>query len=96
MIDQRAIAIHHVQVGVVTVEVLVQQAIQHIVFMQVQRAGDIAQVAVVARENRMRIQNHPAAGVGLVGFADGRLLRTDRVLRRIAGQMLPQQLRVCR
>ncbi|MNQ94248.1 hypothetical protein D3C85_1097560 [compost metagenome] len=48
VIDQRALAVDHVKKGVVAVEVLVEQAVQHIVFMQVERPGDEPQITVVA------------------------------------------------
>ncbi|KAG1448400.1 hypothetical protein G6F57_016859 [Rhizopus arrhizus] len=76
--DQRAIAVHHIQEGIVAV----------------QGARDIAKIAIVVGEDGVRIQNQPTAGAGLVGLADDGLLGPDGGLGGVARQLLAEQFRI--
>ena len=93
VIDQRAVAVHDEQRGIVAVEMLAQQPVQHIVLVQVQRARDVAEIAVVGRDDGMGIENHPAAAAGLERLADGRAPGGQRLGEGFADQVLAQQLR---
>ncbi len=91
VIDQGAVAIDDVKRRVAAVEVLAQQVIQHVVLMQVERAAEKPQIAVVGRENGVGVQDQPAVLEVHERGADRRVQGRLRAADGLAVQLLAQQ-----
>ncbi|MNS68803.1 hypothetical protein D3C72_1020930 [compost metagenome] len=96
VVDQAAMAIHHVQVGTVAVVVRTQQGVEGAALAQVQGAADITAVLAAAVEHRVRDRDQQLAGGRLVGIADHRLAPLERCLAASAAQDLALQLQALR
>ena len=64
VVEQAPVAIDHIEVGAILVEVFAQQAFENVVFAQVQSAAYIAKVAAVGVEDRLRQHHHQVVGGG--------------------------------
>jgi hypothetical protein len=51
VVDEGALAVHHIKIRTILVVVLPQQAGEHAGGLQIDGAGDIAEVALVCRED---------------------------------------------
>ncbi|MNH25753.1 hypothetical protein D3C79_857700 [compost metagenome] len=67
VVQQAAVAVDHIQVRTVLVEMLAQQAVEDVAFTQVQAATDIPHVATVAVEHGLRQRHHQVVGRRKVG-----------------------------
>ncbi|MNS19425.1 hypothetical protein D3C72_511440 [compost metagenome] len=95
VVQQTAVAVDHVQVGTILVEMLAQQAVEDVAFTQVQAAADIPQVAAIAVENGLRQRHHQVVGRRYVGRRHQWAARLQRLLdtgrMHVAADQVPQR-----
>ena len=64
VVDEGALAVHHIKIRTILVVVLPQQAGEHAGGPQIDGAGDIAEVALVCREDGVGEADEVVAGEG--------------------------------
>jgi len=91
VVQDAAIAVHHVQIRAVAVVVLAQQALQDAALAQVDGAAHITFVLALRVEDRVRDGDQQAAGGRLVRIADVRLAALERLAVALAVEHHPLQ-----
>ncbi|MNC41400.1 hypothetical protein D3C75_901670 [compost metagenome] len=95
VVQQASVAVDHIQVRTVLVEMLAQQAVEDVAFTQVQAAADIPQVAAIAVENGLRQRHHQVVGRRYVGRRHQWAARLQRLLdtgrMHVAADQVPQR-----
>ncbi len=92
VVDDPPLAVDHVQVGTIAVEMLAQQPVEDVFLLQVDGATDRAEEAAARIADRADHEHDEIAGCRQIRLADQRLARPDRFTDRGAGEGLALQL----